>query len=296
MIYYLSEKTVGSLCSGIVLKKTSYPKMIYPEAPIISGTSYVITPQENVENPQMPSVGTKIETTQRWVPEYLPLLHVDVYETRGRIQDVQATGDDVSELLVIPWYTSEQVYRIATIGDGSCFFHAFLKAMYKNYQDNPSALYRTNTVVALRHELANNLTKINPITGKTLYEEIGNGSINTLYQEMIRNNALIGYTGIDYSLKGLQDRLNDSSEYVGDELYSYTAETLKYNVFICIGAIGNVIHAESVEVNDSYPWIIIMGNTSHYEVLAIKRGDHLQTYFFSDDPFIMAYNTQRLSR
>jgi hypothetical protein len=72
-----------------------------------------------------------------------------------------AYGDDLVESLSqCQWYPN--VVRIGTIGDGSCFFHAVLKAGSPEYQNNNSYRARTTQVFMLRRDLAYLLTLPNP--------------------------------------------------------------------------------------------------------------------------------------
>jgi hypothetical protein len=70
-------------------------------------------------------------------------------------------GDDQFELLQqCAW--CKNLVRIATIGDGSCFFHAALKAGDPEYQINNSYKFRTQKAYMLRRDLAYLLTLPDP--------------------------------------------------------------------------------------------------------------------------------------
>ena len=70
-------------------------------------------------------------------------------------------GDDQTELLQqCAW--CKNLVRIATIGDGSCFFHAALKAGDPEYQINNSYKFRTHKAYMLRRDLAYLLTLTDP--------------------------------------------------------------------------------------------------------------------------------------
>jgi hypothetical protein len=90
-----------------------------------------------------------------------PHHHVPNSIEASNVSDSGAHGDDVVEPLPqCCWYRN--VVRIATIGDGSCFFHAVLKAGSPEYQKNNSYNVRTKHAFLLRRDLAYLLTLPNP--------------------------------------------------------------------------------------------------------------------------------------
>ena len=90
-----------------------------------------------------------------------PHHHVPNSIEASSLSESGAHGDDVVEALPqCCWYRN--VVRIGTIGDGSCFFHAVLKAGSPEYQKNNSYNFRTQQALMLRRDLAYLLTLPNP--------------------------------------------------------------------------------------------------------------------------------------
>jgi SAM-dependent methyltransferase len=173
-----------------------------------------------------------------------------------------------------------QLVRIATIGDGSCFFHAILKAYYAPYANNPSHSERVNIVRRLRDDLAIALELINPETGRTYYEDANDGVWVALAGSLRRDS--LG-NGIDYSLKGIQ-RLLLSSRDIGDELYSYVADMLGLDIYIMM------LNSDSlrpvIAVDKGRPAVIISNSSGHYELVGSFKNNAIQTVFWPDDPLI----------
>ena len=90
-----------------------------------------------------------------------PYHHVPNSIEASSLWESGAHGDDFVEALPqCCWYRN--VVRIGTIGDGSCFFHAVLKACSPEYQKNNSYNFRTQQALMLRRDLAYLLTLPNP--------------------------------------------------------------------------------------------------------------------------------------
>ena len=90
-----------------------------------------------------------------------PYHHVLNSIEASNLSESGAHGDDgVEPLPQCYWYRN--VVRIGTIGDGSCFFHAVLKAGSPEYQKNNSYNVRTKHAFLLRRDLAYLLTLPNP--------------------------------------------------------------------------------------------------------------------------------------
>ena len=173
-----------------------------------------------------------------------------------------------------------QLVRIATIGDGSCFFHAVLKAYYKPYADNPSYSYRHQLVTSLRRDLATVLPLINPDTGRTYYQDANNG----VWAEMAEHGRIddLG-NNVDYSLRGMQ-RLFDSDRDVGDEVFGFVADMLGLDIYV-IKLDSDDVRPHIAIVKDR-PAVVVGGNGHHYETVGVLHGDVIQTVFWSSDPLI----------
>lgn len=211
-----------------------------------------------------------------------------------RDRDGPGINDDTYAPLTCTWY--QNLVRIATIGDGNCFIHAFLKAFYAEYQNNGSYSFRKDLAGKLRADLALILGAENPTyPGHTYWGTSGKGSFSRLVlqellvppQDSFSTFQDLLLSGVDYSLQGLQ-RLFNSKSFLGNEVYDFVADVFDTDVFVL------QITKEDVYVNfhTSVPGrnrkcVVIVGNMRHYEVLAVNKAEGLQTSFAWNDPFIL---------
>jgi len=205
----------------------------------------------------------------------------------GRIVTGPARNDDTYAPLTCTWY--DNLVRIATIGEGSCFIHAVLKAFYKPYQENNSARYRLDTAAKLRRDLAIILGLENPqYPGYTYWDTTARGSFPRMVMEEIADEDLIGLLRVDYSLSGLQRLLNSTSQ-LGEEVYKFISDALNIDIYV-LRATRDDLYPNSHTHHPNIPrnGVVIIGNTYHYEVLAVDGEFGFQTVFPPDDPFLKA--------
>lgn len=196
-----------------------------------------------------------------------------------------AINDDTYAPLNCSWY--DNLVRIATIGDGSCFIHAVLKAFYKPYQDKNEAQYRISLAKNTRRDLAVALASENPNhKGYTYWESVANGSFPSYLMQEIKDESEIERGGVDYSLTGLQ-RLFNSSTPLGNEVYKYISDILNIDIYILRASSSDLHYHENTRKKGvKRNSIVIVGNKYHYEVLAVDTQYGFQTIFSPDDPFI----------
>ena len=195
-------------------------------------------------------------------------------------------GDDGIDRLKCSWIP-EPVYRLATIGDGSCFFHAVLKGYYDKYQNDSTYRYRKELVKDLRSDLSKALSLPDPDhPGKNYYQTISDGTIAELGNMGIQLTDDFGHR-IDYSLRGLESLLASES-FIGDEIYSFVSSMLGVNVFILRATNTDLhIHSNTFDPKNPPRWsVIIVGNGVHYETLGVDRNGMIQTVFPPDDPIL----------
>ena len=279
-----------------------------------SGTSTVsVTAEEEVEIPPTPTN----------VPER-PLPGLTVMSTKSAT--AAGRGDDNYQPLTCTWYPKTLV-RIACIGDGSCFFHAILKGFFVDYQNNGSYLYRTNTVTELRKELAYLLPTTNSYDPyeRSFYDSVNEGqwtelageqvimlsaieelgfdihsprtNVNTVKRAVLAQgysqdefNIMLDSLGrfIDYSLPGLQTLLLSSRD-VGDEIYKYVSEVLGITIVVLRATTTDLYtHINTYDGNHDYPWVFIVGNGYHYEVLAEDTPGGFRTTFSLQHSLVQA--------
>jgi hypothetical protein len=218
-------------------------------------------------------------------PAKLKWLPVSYMTGGGNVVEGAAWNDDTYAPLTCTWY--DNLVRIATIGEGSCFIHSVLKAMYPPYQENNDASTRLEMAAAVRRDLAWLLGNENPkYPGHSYWETSGQGSFPRMVMQQIINENLIEDIGVDYSLSGLQYLFNSLS-YLGNEVYAYVADALNIDIYVLLATqvdLQPIFSSRRPEIiRDA---IVIIGNTEHYEVLAVSIHDEFQTVFPPDDPFV----------
>ena len=201
-------------------------------------------------------------------------------------------GDDVSQVINCSWYTAKPVVRIAAIGDGSCFFHAVLKSYYKEYANTTSYSKRSQIVQELRRDLAYTLQlPDSEQPDKTFYQTANNGAWVELAHMQIGgvDGAHLLRLEIDYSLEGMQ-KLFDSYEEVGSEVYAFVAKMLGIDINILLATTSdlNLLASSVVKGIERYN-IFISGNGCHYEVIGVIVNGLIETVFDYSDDFVQAY-------
>ena len=225
------------------------------------------------------------------------------YQRGNGIINGPAINDDTYAPLKCSWYND--VVRIATIGDGSCFIHSALKGFYPPYQENNNARYRINLTREIRRDLAVSLGTPDPKHPNYIYWETANrGQFqNLLMQEIISEildeidyntkgfplgNNLLNTLRVDYSLNGLMYLFNSES-YLGDEVFDFVANIFNIDIYIVLATpsdIKPIRYSQLPGVQRNA--IVITGNTYHYETVAIDTNEGLQTVFGPEDPFLLA--------
>jgi len=217
----------------------------------------------------------------------LTALTVTYIGKKGELINGAAINDDTYAPLKCTWY--DNLIRIATIGDGSCFVHAVLKGFYPSYQENNDARYRLDLVANLRRDLGVGLSLENDeYPGYTYWETTARGSFVRMVMQEINYEDLIGELRVDYSLAGLQ-RLFNSTSQLGDEVYTYVSEVLKVDIYVLRGTSDDLYpHYNTRKEGVVRPAVVVVGNTYHYEVVGINKADGIQTLFLENDPFLEA--------
>ncbi len=293
LMMHQAERFFGDIHSGIILRRYSLEYKMPP----IEQVTLPLHVGEKIPSDQPPDQ----KAIQKSLEDgYLPMLpvilpfeirpaeNVPIGERsvipRGRV----AAGDDTYEVVNCTWYPG-QVVRIATIGDGSCFFHAVLKGYDPVYQNNNEAAFRLELVSNLRRDLAAALELEDPKNpGKSYYETAANGQFVTMADQQRLNPALITQLKVDFTLKGLQALLNSDMD-IGDEIYQYVSEMLGVDVYVLRGTRNDLWpHLNTSRQGQMKASVVIMGNMNHYEVIGLSTNEGFQTLFISDHPFLVA--------
>jgi SAM-dependent methyltransferase len=304
-INYLATKMSAPSSPTITIVPTTFsPKTpgqpvvptILPVVPTILPVVPTILPVVPTILPVVPTIPSVIPTIPSVIPtmtkyqiehNQLPGLSVEFAGKRGAIVKGAAINDDTYAPLTCTWY--QNVVRIATIGEGSCFIHAVEKAFDPYYQQNNNARYRLDRVARLRRDLAIALGLDNPqYPGNTFWATSARGSFPRMVMQQINDEELIRDLQVDYTLSGLQ-RLFNSTSWLGDEVYTFISDILGIDIY--------VLRATSIDLYPHYHThrpginrngIVVIGNRTHYEVLALNKPEGFQTVFPPGDPFLTA--------
>lgn len=203
----------------------------------------------------------------------LPIIPVNTPNQRSI--HTHAYGDDIHLPLKCSWYNGNLV-RIGTIGDGSCFFHSYLKGFYTPYQNTPFFDERSLIVRNFRNDLAFCLPYNIPGTEIRVYDAIAEGQLATLGR----------VEGIEdfYTIGGLQNLLYSSKD-VGDEVYSYVADIIRIDVIVLRGTLEDIKKHSSTAGDVERPLVVIVGQGSHYELIGELIDNKIRTLFRPDDEF-----------
>lgn len=191
-----------------------------------------------------------------------------------------------SETQSLVWTNSPFTYpgmvRIATPGDGSCFFHGIAKAYsvpYKLGVLDGVPIDRGQFIRNLRRDLSLKLAE--PASnGKTYYELLGKGEV-----------AKLGKEDPTYSLKNLQSLL-DSNRQVGYEFLEFVSNILNKDIYVLSEPHRDVyITGDTSETSTLYrgrPSIVLLSLGNHFELVGIREPAGIRTLFPPNHPFITA--------
>lgn len=178
----------------------------------------------------------------------------------------------------LPWSIFRdqyEVYRINMPGDGHCMMHSVAFSIFKPYrtgEKDGKAISKFEIVKTIRNDLADRLERIDPDTGKRLYDVLGNGNL-----------ASLGKADPDhYSLESLQSLLR-SSRNLGEEIISALEYILEINILVLDGSNKDVVKRKRNVIYKKS--IVLYFSNRHYDVITVKRKEH-NTIFDANDPFI----------
>ena len=292
-----------------MMKKADEEKFL-TEDEIIMTQMYTYGMLEQVEEKELPSVKVdefpslkELEKELPKLPEELPKLPEELPKLPPLVaketvvkspapkskkgeRELSLIPMDKVEPVKLTWW-DENVVRIGSISDGSCFVHSVLNAYLKVYQTNPDVKFRKEFVKNFRRDLSHTLRFPDPNNpDKIRYETAADGQFANLYAEQLLGLKFEDVFGqkVDFSIEGLEKRF-DSSDYLGDEVYSYVADLLNINVYVMRLTSKDLYpHLNTGEGKKS---IIISGNGYHFETIGVERNGLYQTFFESDDPLIL---------
>lgn len=184
------------------------------------------------------------------------------------------------------------IVRIGTIGDGSCFFHAVVKAFYTPYKIgilNGIPIDKRAFIQNLRKDLAIKLVqKVDPLNKNSprYYDLLGRGKLKEFSKEMP-----------EYTIENMQRVLNSNlpvdnsfNEFVSNLLNKdiYLLDYLNKDVYIT-GKDDDILY----KGRDS---IVILVMPGHYELIGLMTVNGIQTLFPSDHTLIQVINQRRFEK
>jgi hypothetical protein len=167
-------------------------------------------------------------------------------------------------------YDYPKMVRIGTIADGSCYFHALARSRHIPYIEKK--INEKSFILGLRKDLSNKLPD--------KYLTLSRGSLPDLAKDNQR-----------YSLPNLQREILESSsidnffnEFISDELDCdiYILHAEKKDVYI-VGDDDDILFKQRPSIV-----ILYLEGVSHYELVGVKDGDEVVTYFKPESPFILS--------
>ena len=150
---------------------------------------------------------------------------------------------------------------IGILGDGSCFLHCILKALYGQEYLNYSVEQRLVFAKQIRQILGNNLTI-------DVYTKLGNGNIASLYDYTTFKNHLM------------------SSNWIGDESIEYISNTFDVDILIVTSDGLYNIGYNDLLIKCRPTIIVNYVENKHYELIGMEKDGNIQIKFKSDDVIV----------
>lgn len=164
-------------------------------------------------------------------------------------------------------------FMVHTPRDMHCFFHCILLSLSDNYRNgvfNGKKVKKEELASKLRKELANELSKNN-------YNNINNGyikdNIDILPKEFILDNMV--------------NTLKNKS-LIGQELFDFVSDQINKDIYILDWENKRYYKTldEDIRIKNRKSIVMIYIDDCHYNLLVLKEGDCIKTYFDHDHPFI----------
>ena len=151
-------------------------------------------------------------------------------------------------------------------GDGHCLFHAICQAMYTPYIDGE--VDRTSLVVQLRADIAEYLQSTDS-DGVTQYDKLGRG-----YFREFANNGNIPEFTMEYMVGIL-----NSSSMLGFGYMELISNYLDIDIYVLSTDTQDLYVNNENRLYQRRDSIILLNNGKHYDVVGVKNGRTLHTYF-----------------
>ena len=171
--------------------------------------------------------------------------------------------------------------RLRTPTDGSCFFHSIAKSYFKPYIMNTLNITRRDFIKQLRKDLAVKLgSKVDP-----------RDPDSPLYYDLLSRGNLRDFSETlpQYSLINIQNELDSDepvdnvyNEFISDQLDKdiYVLDMTKHDVYVT-GSDDDILYK-------GRPSIVILYLPGHYELVGLNDNGVIRTLFGPDHDLILA--------
>lgn len=187
------------------------------------------------------------------------------------------------EVMPLNWqgdFKYPNMVRIRTIADGSCYFHAIIKAIFKPYVVgylDGQPLNRYEFIKELRKDLADHLDYH--------YDNLARGSFKKDSEHMK-----------ELSLESMKNILKSNTEPVNELFDEYISNILDKDIYVLDAKTQDVyMHPDrnSGLLYKNRKSVVILDLHGHYELVGLSNSGVIRTHFMPNDPFIL-YIKRRL--
>lgn len=179
-------------------------------------------------------------------------------------------------------FSYENMVRLYTIADGSCFFHAVVNGFYLPYQtekDDGEYLDRKEFIQNFRKDLAKRLGE--PISKRdptTPYQLISRGELSKMAEEMKMP---------EYRLENMQKELEDPNEWIWLLYLEYVSNQINKDIYILDAQKKDVyITGEEDILHAGRDSIVILYLPDHFETVGLNVNGVVGTRFGTNSKFI----------
>lgn len=149
--------------------------------------------------------------------------------------------------------------RIGVLGDGSCFLHCILYAMYGHHYVAESIKRRLEMVKELRGLLQREMTV-------EVFKKLGRGNVA----------EMMGY-------REMMDHLGDERGWIGEELLEFLSDIFEIDIYILSEKGLYVIGGRELLYKGRDSIILYYIEEKHYEIIGMEQGDVIKIKFSSKD-------------
>lgn len=171
-----------------------------------------------------------------------------------------------------------ELYRVDTIADGNCLFHAICASTIKTYlagqlQDKIEIVNR------LRRELADALIQPDD-KGVNLYNKLGDGQLETFAQAVP-----------EYSVENMYQTLR-SNQFIGHGYFELIARVINRDIYVINSKHHDLFIGGDFDLSikgnrrSIIIYYIDKDPISHYELIVLKENNEFLSNFKSDHPLI----------